>query len=70
WKREALNVLKQTQTMANPSAENNSNSIASSIRLLGTSASGLLGFGSGVSDIFNVSGIEKTMGQLVGKHVD
>ncbi|CAG8465977.1 1075_t:CDS:10, partial [Cetraspora pellucida] len=47
--REALDVLKQTQAMANPPAENNSNSIACSIGLLGTSASGLVGFGNGAS---------------------
>ncbi|CAG8475685.1 8184_t:CDS:2 [Racocetra fulgida] len=41
------NVLKQTQTMSNPSAENNSNSIAGSIRLLGTR---LVGFGSDYGD--------------------
>ncbi|KAF0485500.1 tetratricopeptide repeat domain 39b [Gigaspora margarita] len=46
---EVLEVLKQTQTMTCPPVENNSSSIAGSIGLLGSSASGLVGFGNGIS---------------------
>ncbi|CAG8434284.1 11192_t:CDS:10, partial [Scutellospora calospora] len=46
---EALDVLKQTQAMTNPPVENNSTSIAGSIGLLGTNASGFVGFGNGTS---------------------
>jgi hypothetical protein len=45
--KEALDVLKQTKAMTNKDYENNSSSVASSIGLLGTSASGLVGFGVG-----------------------
>ncbi|RIA86842.1 hypothetical protein C1645_316363 [Glomus cerebriforme] len=44
--KEALDVLKQTKAMTNQSNENSS-SVANSIGLLGTSASGLVGFGVG-----------------------
>ncbi|CAB5375473.1 unnamed protein product [Rhizophagus irregularis] len=43
--KEALDVLKQTKAMTNQNNENNS--ITNSIGLLGTSASGLVGFGVG-----------------------
>ncbi|GBC07250.1 hypothetical protein RclHR1_07330008 [Rhizophagus clarus] len=45
--KEALDVLKQTKAMTDQNNENNSISVANSIGLLGTSASGLVGFGVG-----------------------
>ncbi|CAG8600160.1 9936_t:CDS:10 [Funneliformis caledonium] len=45
--KEALDVLKQTKAMTNQISESSSNSVANSIGLLGTSASGLVGFGVG-----------------------
>ncbi|CAI2169302.1 17041_t:CDS:2 [Funneliformis geosporum] len=45
--KEALDVLKQTKAMTNQDTESSSNSVANSIGLLGTSASGLVGFGVG-----------------------
>ncbi|CAG8494305.1 13444_t:CDS:10 [Acaulospora colombiana] len=69
--KEALDVLKQTKAMTIPETENSSSSIAGSIGLFGTSASGLVGIATGdKKEKFKISRYNKFAGRYSTKNVE